>query len=164
MKEWVARVMELNRYLKDFPAHNRNLTQPLNADELLDILEFGVLVSWRREFTVQGFDPMDHGLCKFVEFCTCLELCEPSKGRPKGEKLSKLKTVGKRKAEVLIMPTTSPAGQKLFYCEMHRRNKTHNTGDCFKLKQCAKCMKANKNCNKADKATYKDLNAFINTK
>eukprot|EP00957_Ditylum_brightwellii_P098357 7494367-Ditylum_brightwellii.AAC.1 len=43
MKEWVARVQELNGYLKDFPTHNGNPTQPLNADELLDILEFGVL-------------------------------------------------------------------------------------------------------------------------
>eukprot|EP00957_Ditylum_brightwellii_P087931 6696496-Ditylum_brightwellii.AAC.1 len=62
MKEWVARVQELNRYLKDFPAQNGNPTQPLDADELLDILEFRVLASWRREFTVQEFDPVDQGL------------------------------------------------------------------------------------------------------
>eukprot|EP00957_Ditylum_brightwellii_P195453 14892232-Ditylum_brightwellii.AAC.1 len=42
----------------------------LDADELLDILEFGVLASWLREFTVQGFDPVDQGLRKFVEFYT----------------------------------------------------------------------------------------------
>eukprot|EP00957_Ditylum_brightwellii_P037923 2868569-Ditylum_brightwellii.AAC.1 len=42
MKEWVARVSELNGYLKDFSTHNRNPTQPLDADELLDILEYGV--------------------------------------------------------------------------------------------------------------------------
>eukprot|EP00957_Ditylum_brightwellii_P017763 1337875-Ditylum_brightwellii.AAC.1 len=57
-KEWVAQVQELNGYLKDLPAHNRNPTQPLNMDELLDILEFGVPSSWRREFTVHGFNPM----------------------------------------------------------------------------------------------------------
>eukprot|EP00957_Ditylum_brightwellii_P162343 12361228-Ditylum_brightwellii.AAC.1 len=61
MKEWVAQVQELNGYLKDFPAHNRNPTQPLDVDELLDILKFGVPASWRRDFTVQGFDPMDQG-------------------------------------------------------------------------------------------------------
>eukprot|EP00957_Ditylum_brightwellii_P155853 11864407-Ditylum_brightwellii.AAC.1 len=33
VKEWVARVQELNRYLKDFPEHNGNTTQPLDADE-----------------------------------------------------------------------------------------------------------------------------------
>eukprot|EP00957_Ditylum_brightwellii_P136844 10435360-Ditylum_brightwellii.AAC.1 len=40
VKEWVARVSELNSYLKDFPAHNGNPTQPLNSDEILDILEY----------------------------------------------------------------------------------------------------------------------------
>eukprot|EP00957_Ditylum_brightwellii_P066588 5053928-Ditylum_brightwellii.AAC.1 len=61
-KEWVAQITELNRYLKDFPAHNGNPTQHLDADELLNILEFGVLARWHREFTVQGFDPVDQGL------------------------------------------------------------------------------------------------------
>eukprot|EP00957_Ditylum_brightwellii_P003754 285309-Ditylum_brightwellii.AAC.1 len=47
---------------------------------------------------------------------------------------------------------------------MHGRNRTHNTGDCFELKQRAKCAKANTGCVKADKETYKDLNAFVNAK
>eukprot|EP00957_Ditylum_brightwellii_P112212 8555171-Ditylum_brightwellii.AAC.1 len=57
VKAWAARVKELNGYLKDFPDLNGTATQPLNPDELMDILEFGVPASWRREFTVQGFDP-----------------------------------------------------------------------------------------------------------
>eukprot|EP00957_Ditylum_brightwellii_P170963 13013217-Ditylum_brightwellii.AAC.1 len=73
--------------------------QPLNEDELLDIFEYGVPTSWCREFTVQGFDPVDQGLKIFVDFCTRLESCEPSKGEAKGEKPSKAKTAGKRKAE-----------------------------------------------------------------
>eukprot|EP00957_Ditylum_brightwellii_P063453 4816729-Ditylum_brightwellii.AAC.1 len=44
MKEWVTRVLELNGYLKDFPATNGNPTQPLDADELMDILEYRVPV------------------------------------------------------------------------------------------------------------------------
>eukprot|EP00957_Ditylum_brightwellii_P022821 1721534-Ditylum_brightwellii.AAC.1 len=51
VKEWVAQVLELNGYLKDFPVHNGNLIQPLNADELLDILKYGVPAKWCREFT-----------------------------------------------------------------------------------------------------------------
>eukprot|EP00957_Ditylum_brightwellii_P131755 10047601-Ditylum_brightwellii.AAC.1 len=63
--------------------------QPLDKDELLDILELGVPASWRREFTVQGFDPVNQGLRKFVKFCTHLESCEPSKDKPKVEKPEK---------------------------------------------------------------------------
>eukprot|EP00957_Ditylum_brightwellii_P148799 11328085-Ditylum_brightwellii.AAC.1 len=74
--------------------HNRNLTQPLNVDKLLDILEFDVPARWCKEFTVQGFDPLDEGLRKFVEFCTRLESCEHSKGKRKGENPLKPKTTG----------------------------------------------------------------------
>eukprot|EP00957_Ditylum_brightwellii_P102068 7780069-Ditylum_brightwellii.AAC.1 len=47
---------------------------------------------------------------------------------------------------------------------MHGRNRTHDTEDCFELKQCVKCAKTNTSHAKANKVSYKDLNAFINTK
>eukprot|EP00957_Ditylum_brightwellii_P203270 15333948-Ditylum_brightwellii.AAC.1 len=143
--------------------HNRNPTPPLDADELLDILEYGVPASWCREFTVQGFDPVDQGLQKIFEFCTCLESCEPSKGKPKGEKPSKLKTAGKRKAKVLTT-TTPSVGTTMFQCKMHGPNRTHDTKDCYELNQRNKRAKLNTSHNGADKVTYKDLNAFINAK
>eukprot|EP00957_Ditylum_brightwellii_P061942 4700893-Ditylum_brightwellii.AAC.1 len=59
--------------------------------------------------------------------------------------------------------TTTTAGLK-YYCKIHRPNRTHNTKDCFELKQRAKQMKADTNRGGADKATYKDLNAFVNAK
>eukprot|EP00957_Ditylum_brightwellii_P128827 9827442-Ditylum_brightwellii.AAC.1 len=62
VKEWVAQVSELNEYLKDFPAQNGNEVQPLDKDKIMDILEYGVPVAQHREFTLQGFDPVDQGL------------------------------------------------------------------------------------------------------
>eukprot|EP00957_Ditylum_brightwellii_P062015 4706683-Ditylum_brightwellii.AAC.1 len=47
---------------------------------------------------------------------------------------------------------------------MHGPNRTHNTKDCFELKQQAKRANADANCGGADKVSYKDLNAFVNTK
>eukprot|EP00957_Ditylum_brightwellii_P175984 13400613-Ditylum_brightwellii.AAC.1 len=138
VKEWVAQVSELNGYLKDFPAHNGNKIQLLNDNELLDILEYGVPASWHREFTVQGFGPVDQGFKKIVEFCTCLESCEPSVDKPKDKKSPKSRIVG--------------------------RNKTHNTKDCFGLKQCAKRTKPDEMCKDADKVAYNNLNAFLNAK
>eukprot|EP00957_Ditylum_brightwellii_P171796 13078119-Ditylum_brightwellii.AAC.1 len=40
---------------------------PLNEDKIIYILEYGVPASWRMEFTVWGFDPVDQGLKKIVE-------------------------------------------------------------------------------------------------
>eukprot|EP00957_Ditylum_brightwellii_P108842 8302896-Ditylum_brightwellii.AAC.1 len=61
------------------------------------------------------------------------------------------------------MPTTTTPGVKLYY-EMHGPNRTHNTKDCFELKQRAKRAKADTSLDGADKVTYKDLNAFVNAK
>eukprot|EP00957_Ditylum_brightwellii_P078372 5959550-Ditylum_brightwellii.AAC.1 len=47
---------------------------------------------------------------------------------------------------------------------MHRPNRTNNTKDCFELKQRDKRVKADANCGRANKVSYKDLNAFVNTK
>eukprot|EP00957_Ditylum_brightwellii_P120780 9212565-Ditylum_brightwellii.AAC.1 len=137
MNEWVARVSELNGYLKAFPAHNRKRIHPLDDDKLLDILECGVPASWHRKFTVQGFVPVDQGLRKFVEFCTRLESCEPRTDKPKDEKSPRSRNAGKRKADT----PTKPAGEKNFYCDIHGHNETHNTEDCFELKQCTKHAK-----------------------
>eukprot|EP00957_Ditylum_brightwellii_P128703 9818927-Ditylum_brightwellii.AAC.1 len=41
---------------------------------------------------------------------------------------------------------------------------THNTKDCYELKQCDKRAKANPNQAEKGKIAYKDLNAFINAK
>eukprot|EP00957_Ditylum_brightwellii_P112891 8607689-Ditylum_brightwellii.AAC.1 len=125
--------------------------QPLNKDELLNILEFGVPGSWCREFTVQGFDPMDQGLHKLVEFCTCLESCEQRDDKSKVEKTQKTRE-RKCKAKVSTMPTITTAttqGMK-FYCKMRRPNRTHSTKDCFELKQRAKRVKTDMNRGGAD--------------
>eukprot|EP00957_Ditylum_brightwellii_P115466 8807355-Ditylum_brightwellii.AAC.1 len=59
--------------------------------------------------------------------------------------------------------TTTTAALKHYY-KMHGPNRTHSTKDCFKLKQRTKCAKADTTCGRADKVTYKDLNAFVNAK
>eukprot|EP00957_Ditylum_brightwellii_P157005 11948700-Ditylum_brightwellii.AAC.1 len=94
IKGWVSQVSELNRYLKDFPTHNRNRIQPLNDDKILDIMEYRVPALLCREFTVQGFDPVDQGFRKFVEFCTHLESCEPSTNKIKDKSPQGLGTQG----------------------------------------------------------------------
>eukprot|EP00957_Ditylum_brightwellii_P034684 2628997-Ditylum_brightwellii.AAC.1 len=51
-----------------------------------------------------------------------------------------------------------------FYSEMHGPNRTHKTKDCSELKQRAKRAKADASYGRADKVSYKDLNAFVNAK
>eukprot|EP00957_Ditylum_brightwellii_P080074 6089899-Ditylum_brightwellii.AAC.1 len=47
---------------------------------------------------------------------------------------------------------------------MHGPKRTHNTKDCFELKRCTKRAKTDTTRGGEDKISYKDLNAFVNTK
>eukprot|EP00957_Ditylum_brightwellii_P097939 7459352-Ditylum_brightwellii.AAC.1 len=54
---------------------------------------------------MQGFDQVDQGLQKFVEFCTHLESCEPSANKPKDKKSPRSRNTGKHKADTSTKPT-----------------------------------------------------------
>eukprot|EP00957_Ditylum_brightwellii_P184833 14077943-Ditylum_brightwellii.AAC.1 len=55
----------------------------------------------------------------------------------------------KDKAEDFTL--TKPAGKKKFCCDMHGRNRTHDTEDFFELKRHAKRAKPNTSCTEVDK-------------
>ena len=42
-------------------------------DELVDIGEFAVPLSWQREMVLQGYEPADHDTDELVKFCNRLE-------------------------------------------------------------------------------------------
>eukprot|EP00957_Ditylum_brightwellii_P112464 8574241-Ditylum_brightwellii.AAC.1 len=67
--------------------------------------------------------------------------------------------MGKCKAKVSTTSTTSLDAK--FYCELHGRNMTHYTKDCFEMKRHAKRTKANL---EKGKIAYNNLNAFMNAK
>eukprot|EP00957_Ditylum_brightwellii_P200883 15312995-Ditylum_brightwellii.AAC.1 len=93
-----------------------------------------------------------------VESLLYRDLTQWTKDKPKGKKSPKARIAGKCKAD---MPT-KPGGEKKLYCDIHRCNKTHNTEDCFELKQRTKCTKPDKTRKDADKKQEKqvELNAF----
>ena len=63
---YIARVIEINNYLVEFPPTTvgRDATK-LPEDKLLDLLEFGIPIKWQRHMQVQNFVPIDRTLCKF---------------------------------------------------------------------------------------------------
>ena len=74
IREFVARVNELNDYLKQFPPKSEN--QELQPDELKDIFEFAIPNKWHNQAIVQGKDIMSMTNDKFIKFCKRMELIE----------------------------------------------------------------------------------------
>ena len=81
-REFVARVNEMNNFLREFPLPNGEAATALPKDEILDLLEFGVPNSWQKQFLMPQFDPQAHTVMEFVEFCERIEATEePTDGR-----------------------------------------------------------------------------------
>ena len=74
IRKYAARLAEINGYLDDFPPHQAGQAIPL--DELLEILEFAIPVSWQHQMTRHGIDPSNQTIAQFVQFCERLETTE----------------------------------------------------------------------------------------
>ncbi len=83
IRKYAARLKEINGYLNNFLPHQLNQAIPM--DELLEILQFAITVSWQHQMTHHGIDPSQQTIAPFVQFCECLESTEqvPTEISPK---------------------------------------------------------------------------------
>ena len=81
-REFVARVNEMNNFIREFPSPNGKPAMALHEDEILNLLEFGVPNSWQKQFLMHQFDPQAQTIMEFVEFCKRIKATEePNEGR-----------------------------------------------------------------------------------
>jgi hypothetical protein len=147
IREYVARVNEINSYLKEFPPFKQD--QMLEEDEILDILEFGVPASWQKLMIQHGFNPTDHSIQEFVEMCERMEWTEVQESNHKGTKSTTNQNDGKGGK------SQPKASQEANYEEKYNKKKKtregtsyciyhsvhgHDTGECkVVLAQAKKC-------------------------
>lgn len=130
IREHVARAVEINGYLPFFPQPRAGVEPTkLDEDELLDILEFGCPSAWQKQMLLQNFDPMEHSMVEFVQFCERVELTEEPLQEP-----TETKTKKKRRTE------NGNNGKK--NCMLHGNDCGHTTEECRTLKAQAKRMKS----------------------
>ena len=130
-REYIARVNEINGYFALFPPYEEG--QQLANDELLDLLEFGVPHLWQREFWRQGWDPIEHSVAEFTEFCERLEFSENiqdetfsnSKKRPRANSDRK----GDNGNSQLKITPSGKSHKSNKWCEYHQTS-SHDTGEC----------------------------------
>ena len=78
------RVVELNNYLERFPTAF-SVTQEIDDDDIVDILEFGTPNKWQSEMIQLGFDSAVTNSQELVEFCEHLEFDEDLNQKPAGD-------------------------------------------------------------------------------
>jgi len=131
MREYMARMVEINQKLPEFPPHAAD--QALPQDEILDIGEFATPGSWQREMVVQDFDAMDGTVQDLVNFCERMEQTEEHDNNATEVKKSKTKDSGYK----IPKKEGKSSGPWCEWCESN----THMTKDCRSLKR----MKEDKN-------------------
>jgi hypothetical protein len=139
-REFVARVNEINEFIREFPTVNGEAATPLPEDEILDLLEFGVPNSWQKQFLMHQFDPQAHTVMEFVEFCERIEATEdPTDGRKndKAHDVSKnKKSEDKQKSKRKFNDDNKGNGK---YCLVHGPG--HDSHECKLLGAEAKRLK-----------------------
>ena len=90
VKQYVARVQEINSYLNLFPPFEED--QEMAEDELLNILEYSVPNSWQKEFVRTGYDPLDSDIKAFIDRCERIEFTEALDPSPTQPPTKKVKT------------------------------------------------------------------------
>ena len=167
IKNWVGRLVELNRYLVKFPpAANGNPPQPLEDEEIADIIFFGVPNSWRKQMVLQDHDPANHTTEETVEFCQRLEETEGSDWKMKStnnnNNNNNNSANNKRKKGNQNGSSSSNNNNKKrsrgddYNCLLHGPNSTHNTDDCFALKKKADEMKKDRDSTSSSKKKKKN--------
>jgi len=156
IREYVARVVEINDMLELFPPSKEGETATkLPSDEILDLLEFGLPNTWQKNMVLQDFDPLAGDTNDFVAFCERMEQFESTDGgSTTGSKASKQKASGgskaskdsasgrskkRRRAEVITIDDDLEGDGPV--CLLHGPG--HSTNECKVLKEQAKKMKAN---------------------
>jgi hypothetical protein len=153
MKDYMARVEELNNYLSMFPDYNNG--DELHEDELLDIYEYGIPKTWSKQFLLQNWDPQHHTKQEFREFCERLETAEDitpktfvkSNNGPRGRFGSNTSNRYKDTRATTSRPSSyKPArtfnAQMNKRCRLHGPNNTHDTDQCKVIGDQADKMRA----------------------
>jgi len=146
----------------------------------MDIAEYGVPATWQRQMIIHGFDPLNHTVAEFVEFCERMEYAEAD-GSNDGTKSKTDSKNGKNGAKSPAKSSDEGHNKKKrkshsdddeAFCEYHKIY-GHSTGECRNVLQQIKKMRANwetkrgygynypKNSKSQDKKEKEDLHSLV---
>ena len=123
----------MNNCLPFFPGGDES--SKFTQVELLEILECSLPFTWRQKFDYDGYIPTDHTKAKLIASCEAIERKEENQKGDKKEKKGKAPDkLVKKKTQ--FYKDKGPKGDH--YCTYHGKNPSHDTANCYALKNKAK--------------------------
>jgi hypothetical protein len=88
IRDFIARLVEMNNYLPQFPSQQLGgaVGVVLDDKELKEVGEFSIPASWQKGMVQHGFGPADHTLNELIEFCKRFEYTEDHDPASVGQK------------------------------------------------------------------------------
>jgi Tfp pilus assembly protein PilE len=127
-RKTAAAITRINNALPLFPG-GTDASKFSNA-EVIGLLEWSLPPSWRSTFDLDGYIPTLDLKAKLIKNCEAIE--RNQKDTPQAKPTHKDK---KSKSEKSWNGTKNrESGKNDKYCSEHGKNNTHNTSDCFTLK------------------------------
>ena len=154
VRTYCNRVVQMRNQLDFYPGGNAN-GDTLPEDELLDILEHGIPVTWQKEMARQGFVPIDKSVTEFIEFCKRLEFTElnyhevrtdngarPNVGSKSGNSFTDAKSQSNKTQNVTSGTHKRKRGANSndLYCPLHDTH-GHDLNSCKVMQSQAKKMR-----------------------
>jgi len=149
--DFMTCLIEINKYLQTFPPFLPDQKLPL--DEILDIAEYAVPVTWQQTMHMHGFEPVMHMGAEFIEFCERIEFTEWALNRPFGNQNRKRQNPPMEQASSMYgtSVTRKPVNNQFYnwkrklkhreqFCVLHQCQ-SHDTSESKVLLEQAKRMR-----------------------
>jgi Tfp pilus assembly protein PilE len=128
-RKTAAAITRINNALPLFPSGTD--TSKFSDAKVVELLEWSLPPSWRSKFDLDGYIlPTLDSKAKLIESCEAIE--RNQKETPETKPTHKDKTAKSEKSSNSTKKRESGKNDK--YCSEHGKNNTHNTSDCFTLK------------------------------
>ncbi len=145
-RRYVNRLLHINDNELPYLPPFRGDAQKLAADEIVDIVCFGIPKSWMRKMDEHDFDPFAAELVDVIAFC---ERMESSEDFQKGSDTKTVTTSSKKSKKHKSLRNNPSSDGK--WCVYHESD-THNTEDCTVLKK----LKSSRSDGTKDKPAFKN--------
>jgi len=165
-RQTAAAITRLNNALPMFPDGTE--ASKFSEIEIIGLLEWSLPPAWRAKFDLDGYVPTLHPKMRLIESCEAIERNEvATKGNEKTDenhnnKNNKKSKSAKSQGKAKSSGRRNSAGDKTnYYCTEHGNNPSHDTSDCFTIKNRAKNAnggESNKKSTFSNKQFRKEIN------
>ena len=134
-RQTAAAINRLNNSLPLFPDGSEN--DKFSPQEIIGLIEWSLPPAWRAKFDLDGYVPSLHSKARLIEACEAIERNEQVTKKEQEEKgnNNKKRKGGKTKNASKVEGNSTVVK---YFCKEHGYNSSHNTEDCFTLKNRAK--------------------------